>query len=584
MRSRFFWRITVPYAILIGVVLGGLAIFLANDQTISYQNSLKTQLLSEARLISLQAAPDFTDPTKYSSLDSFAKSTSPLIQARITLIRPDGVVLGESDTNPALMENHLTRPEVQSALKGIDFTITRLSATLGADFLYAAVPARTNGSIVGVVRLSVRLKTIQETLTGISKSVVGAAAIAISLAILISMLISYRTAKPLRELTIFAKQMNPLKSEESALPNSRDEVVQLEFAINRMATNLTTQLGELQVESTQLSAVLNTMSDGIIMVDEKGTVQLLSPAAEKILGVEATTAQGQTLTEVVRNYQIIELWEKSRDSNTQQASSLSITQNSAFVQAIVTPLKVAPARQSLIVLQDLTRIHQLEQVRRDFVSNVSHELRTPMSSLKALVETLLDGAIDDKPAATKFLSQMDLEIDNLIQIVEELLELSKIESGKVPLKLVSSAPKKMIDSAVSRMTLQAERAKIKLDVVLPKKISDTLADPQKIEQVLINLLHNAIKFTQPGGKITLGADENANQVILYVQDTGIGIAPEDLKRVFERFYKTDRARASKGTGLGLSISRHLVEAHGGSIWAESEPGKGSTFYFSLPKV
>jgi two-component system phosphate regulon sensor histidine kinase PhoR len=207
-----------------------------------------------------------------------------------------------------------------------------------------------------------------------------------------------------------------------------------------------------------------------------------------------------------------------------------------------------------------------------------------MSSLKALVETLEDGAIDDKPAAIKFLSQMGLEIDTLIQIVEELLELSRIESGKVPLKLVSIEPKKIIDSAITRMALQVERGRLSIDLKVPRKIPKVMADPQKIEQVLINLIHNAIKFTQPGGKITLGADQNATQVIFYIQDTGIGIAPDDLKRVFERFYKTDRARASKGTGLGLSIARHLVEAHQGSIWAESELGMGSTFYFSLPKA
>jgi len=584
MRSRFFWRITIPYIILIAAILAGLAILLANSQIQEYESSLKNQLLSEARLIALQLAPDFAGPVNSAELDIFAKGTSPLIQARITLIRADGVVLGESDTNPANMENHSTRPEVQSALKGTEYTITRFSTTLGADYLYAAVPVQGNGRIVGVVRLAVKLNTIQNTLAAISKSVLSTAVIAIGLTILVSLVISYFAAKPLRELTLFADQMNPMKSQGKVQPSSRDEVVQLEFAISQMATNLTTQLSELQLESTQLSAVLNTMSDGIIMVDEKGLVRLINPAAARILGMDASETGGQSLTEVVRNYQITDLWEKSRAGNTQLANTFPMTQNQAFVQVIVTPLNVVPSGRSLIVLQDLTRIHQLEQVRRDFVSNVSHELRTPMSSLKALVETLEDGALEDKPAAIKFLAQMNLEIDNLVQIVEELLELSKIESGKVPLKLISIPPKKMIDSAVSRMALQAERAKITVGVTIPRKISDVRADPQKIEQVLINLIHNAIKFTSPGGKITLGADENATRVILYVQDTGMGIAPDDLKRVFERFYKTDRARSSKGTGLGLSISRHLVEAHQGSIWAESEVGKGSTFYFSLPKA
>lgn len=568
--------------LLIIILFGTLALIIANGQIRNYEDSLKTQLLSEARLIALQVAPDYSDPTKYAGLDSFAKSTSPLIQARISLIRADGLVLGESATNPAEMENHLTRPEVQSALKGIEFTITRFSATLGAEYLYAAVPVKFNRSIVGVVRLAVKLQTIQEAIAEISRSVFVIAIIAIGLTLIISMLISYFTTKPLRELTQFAREMDPIKTGAKKPPETMDEITQLEFAINDMAANLTTQLSELKVERTQLSTILNTMSDGIIMVDEKGIVQLINPAVTRILGTESKDTKGYSLIELIPNYQMTELWNKSKKSHTQLTDTLVLDQKQAFVQIIVSPLNVKPSGQSLIVLQDLTRIHQLEQIRRDFVSNVSHELRTPMSSLKALVETLEDGAIDDQPASAKFLSQMGLEIDNLIQIVEELLELSRIESGKVPLKLVSIEPKKMIDSALTRMALQVERGRLTIDLKVPRKMPKVIADPQKIEQVLINLIHNAIKFTQPGGKITLGADQNATQVIFYVQDTGIGIADDDLKRIFERFYKTDRARASKGTGLGLSIARHLVEAHQGNIWAESELGTGSTFYFSLP--
>jgi two-component system phosphate regulon sensor histidine kinase PhoR len=584
MRSRFFWRITIPYLFLIIIILGALALILANSQIQKYEDSLKTQLLSEARLIALQVGPDYSDPTKYARLDAFAKSTSPLIQARITLIREDGLVLGESATNPAEMENHLTRPEVQSALKGIEFTITRFSATLGAEYLYAAVPVQVKGSIGGVVRLAVKLQTIQEAIAGISKSVFVIAIIAIGLTLFISLLISFFTTKPLRELTQFAREMDPIKPGAKKLVKPGDEITQLEFAINDMAANLTTQLSELNVERTQLSTILNTMSDGIIMVDEKGIVQLINPAATRILGNGSKETHGYSLIELIPNYQMTELWKKSKESHIQLTDTLVLDQEQAFVQIIVSPLNVKPSGQSLIVLQDLTRLHQLEQIRRDFVSNVSHELRTPMSSLKALVETLEDGAINDKPAAVKFLSQMGLEIDNLIQIVEELLELSRIESGKVPLHLIAIEPKKMIDSAITRMALQAERGRLTINLKVPRRMPKVMADPQKIEQVLINLIHNAIKFTQPGGKITLGADQNATQVIFYVQDTGIGIAPDDLKRVFERFYKTDRARASKGTGLGLSIARHLVEAHQGSIWAESELGMGSTFYFSLPKA
>lgn len=584
MKSRFFWRIAIPYILLIVGIVSALALMLAIYQTQRYEESLKSQLLGEARILATQTENDFQGNTQAATLDELAKKIAPLIQARITFIRSDGMVLGESETNPTEMENHLNRPEVQGALKGNETTVTRLSATLGANYLYAAVPVESNGNIVGVVRLAVKTQTIQETIAEISTRVSILALVAIGLTLLISFLISYFISRPLRELTVFAKQMDPIKTRRDNLPISKDEITQLEFAINDMAGNLAKQRDELKLESTQLSAILQSMSDGILIVDQKGRVQLVNPAARRILKTETEKIEGKSLAETTQTYQITQLWEKSRTSRSQLAESFVLPRNQAFVQAIAAPLNAEPKGQSLIILQDLTRIHELEQIRRDFVSNVSHELRTPMSSLKALVETLEDGAMDDKPAAMKFLGQMGLEIDNLIQIVEELLELSRIESGRVPLKVTPSDPRKMIATAIERMKLQAKRGKLTLEAKLPRKLEKVLADPQKTEQVLINLIHNAIKFTAPGGKIVLGAEQNATNVIFYVQDTGIGIAPNDLKRVFERFYKTDRARATKGTGLGLSISKHLVEAQGGSIWAESEPGKGSTFYFSLPKT
>jgi two-component system phosphate regulon sensor histidine kinase PhoR len=236
----------------------------------------------------------------------------------------------------------------------------------------------------------------------------------------------------------------------------------------------------------------------------------------------------------------------------------------------------------LIVLQDLTRMRRLEMIRRDFVSNVSHELRTPLASLKALTETLQEGALEDPPAARRFLLRMEHEIDNLTQLVQELLELSRIESGKVPLKKTRVTPWELVSPAVERMMVQAERAGVHLSLDCPDSLPPVLADQSRMGQVLVNLVHNAIKFTSPGGEIVIQAQQDQNMVVFTVRDTGAGIAPEALPRIFERFYKADRSRSSGGTGLGLSIAKNMVQAHGGRIWAESEVGKGSTFYFSLP--
>jgi len=239
-------------------------------------------------------------------------------------------------------------------------------------------------------------------------------------------------------------------------------------------------------------------------------------------------------------------------------------------------------------VQDLTRVRKLETVRRDFISNVSHELRTPLASLKALTETLQDGALADPDAGSRFLGRISTEVDALTQMAQELLDLSRIESGQVELILAPLAPKSLITSAADRMKMQAERAGLKLSVKCEDDLQNVRADKSRLEQVLVNLIHNAVKFTKPGGDIVLEAGTAlfgksvSGGVRFAVRDTGVGIPAENLSRIFERFYRVDKSRTGSGTGLGLSISKHIIEAHGGKIWAESEEGRGSVFYFEIP--
>jgi two-component system phosphate regulon sensor histidine kinase PhoR len=257
-----------------------------------------------------------------------------------------------------------------------------------------------------------------------------------------------------------------------------------------------------------------------------------------------------------------------------------------FLQAVITPFHDDHTSGYLLILQDLTQIRHLQTIRRDFISNISHELRTPLASLRAVVETLQDGAIDDRPAATRFLERADLEVDTLTQMVEELLELSRIESGQVPLKLARTAVPDLFFNPLERLRPQAERSNVEMILNLPAGLPMVLADSDRVQQVIGNLLHNAIKFSSPEGKITVCAKlvDGDTAVRFAVEDNGTGIAAADLPRIFERFYKSDRARTRSrgGTGLGLAIARHIVQAHNGRIWAASKEGKGSTFYFTLP--
>ncbi|HEU0297262.1 MAG TPA: ATP-binding protein, partial [Anaerolineales bacterium] len=290
----------------------------------------------------------------------------------------------------------------------------------------------------------------------------------------------------------------------------------------------------------------------------------------------------RSLTEVIRNHQLVEAWRRCQQTKELQSESVEVPTRHQYLQLVVIPDTHASG--SLLLVQDLTRIRRLETVRRDFVSNLSHELRTPLASLKALTETLQDGALDDPPAARQFIGQIQVEVDALTQMVTELLELSRIESGRLALDLQPVAPFDLLDSACRRMQLQAERAGLTLRVECTQDLPKIKIDSQRVEQLLVNLIHNAVKFTHAGGEVVLGAEAGIGEVRFAVRDTGIGIPAEDVPRIFERFYRVDKSRTGSGTGLGLSIAKHIVEAHGGRIWAESTEGKGSTFYFTIPNL
>jgi two-component system phosphate regulon sensor histidine kinase PhoR len=408
--------------------------------------------------------------------------------------------------------------------------------------------------------------------------------LAAAVAMLLALFIAERTARPVRRLTEVAERLASGDLNARLFPTTRDEVGQLTLVFNRMAEQLRDKVTTLAEERGRLAAVLDNMADGVLIADNGGRVQLINPAAAWLLGTNETTALGLSLAQVVRHHRLIELWERCRERGEEQVEAVEFSQHGLFLQVIVTPFEEAGARGYLLILQDLTRIRRLETVRRDFISNISHELRTPLAGLKALVETLRDGALEDPPAAEHFLNRMDVEVDALTQIVQELLELSRVESGKAPLRLLPISVADVVLPPLERLRPQAERAELEIVGVLPPVLPMVLADAERVRQVVTNLLHNAIKFTPAGGTVTLSVEPLSDEVVVSVCDTGVGIPSDDVPRIFERFYKADRARSGGGTGLGLAIAKHIVQGHGGRIWVESVEGQGSTFYFALQVV
>lgn len=402
----------------------------------------------------------------------------------------------------------------------------------------------------------------------------------------ISLLHTSRYVDDLKTLTRAAEELGEGKYQEinlAPMQNSLLEIRELREALQKTAEQIGDQFTAISKERAMLSAVLGQMTDGLLIADQNGRVRLLNRAAEKLFAIEEKEALDRSIVEVVRHHRLVELWEDTRNGPA-KTITMEIGSMHKYLQVVGIPLGEELTGRSMLLFQDLTQTHRLEVIRRDFVSNISHELRTPMAGLKALSETLLDGALEDPTVARSFVVRMDSEVDNLIQMVNELLELSRIEAGYLIFDFLQIEPCMLIQKAVDRMMLQAERAGLTLSSNCPTDLPSVFADPERIAQVFINLIHNAIKFTQEDGWIQVSAYQDGQMVVFKVSDNGIGIAKKDLTRIFERFYKADRARSGGGTGLGLSICRHVVEAHGGKIWAESVENSGSNFFFSIPAV
>ena len=405
--------------------------------------------------------------------------------------------------------------------------------------------------------------------------------ILVSIAILSAAFIASRYINPIKKITDNISHSVALTDffyNDRQLPS---EIQRLLLAIIRHQTNSDESETDYLAERKMFNSLLVNMNDGILIADESGIVTLINPCTKELFEIENKKVIGLSLAETLRNHHVNELWQKCVFSQQQEMVSFEVPPTKSFIQCIASPLDPELPGSILFLFQDLTRMRQLEIIRRDFVSNVSHELRTPLASLKLITETLQSGALNDPPAANRFLIKMDQEVDNLTQMVEELLELSRIESGQVPLERQWIKPQELLHIAGERMEMQADRAGLEFEYGCDPTLPSIFVDASRLSQVLINLIHNAIKFTPPGGKIETSAYSEGNRIIFCVKDSGIGIPEKDLERVFERFYKSDRSRTQRGTGLGLSISKHLVEKHGGKIWVESSRKSGSTFKFSI---
>lgn len=524
------------------------------------------------------------------SMQQIAESISRDLDVRATIVDVSGEVYADVSSDGKArfdLENHADRPEIKEAFKkGVGKSV-RFSTTVKRDMLYIAREFRV-GQNHGVVRLSMPLDEIDFIHKKMRDLLIGACILAFLIALFLSIGIAHIISKPVKHIAQMAGVLARGELSHFLHVKSHDEIGELAATFNEMARQIQTRIDEVTQGKSRLEAILLSMFDGVMVVDAKSKILLVNSSLKKML-VMQKDPQGKKTIEVVRNLEIQELVDvvlgKQEGVESRELSIVLDIAKTVLVHA--TPVvREGVTEGAVLVFHDISELKRLEGIRRDFVANVSHELRTPLSSIKGYAETLLDGAIDDKKHAKEFLRIIHDDAVRLANLVNDLLDLSKIESGKLTLILQPLKVKDVIEQVSTMLKHQANVKKIDLSISVSDAITKIYADESRLAQVFVNLIDNAIKYTPQGGSVMVSAKESDSMIAVSVSDTGVGISEEDQERLFERFYRVDKARSRSmgGTGLGLAIVKHIVQAHKGTIKLTSELGKGSTFTISFPKV
>lgn len=586
MIKKISWKLFFTYIIIIIICITFTGILAIISLRNFYINHLSSNLKSNATLV-VNILEDDLATNNLSQIKLKTKDLGKELEIRITIIDINGTVLGDSEKNPALMENHADRPEIKEALQGKTGKSIRYSSTLEIDMLYLAIPIIKNNQTLGIARLSLPLTEVNENISNLHKIIILATAIALVIASIISLIISLTITKHLQEMTKVSQKISKGDFSKKLKINSQDEIGQLADSLNLMSEELENKIRIISEDKDKMEVVLSSVIEGIAAIDKEGRIILFNHALENMIDCSSDRVLGKFHWEIIRNNQLNELLKETLQKG--QALTREITlfspQEKIF-HASANPLseknKVWGA---VVVLNDITEIKKLEKMRSEFVANVSHELRTPLTSIQGFVETLKEGAINEPEKAQYFLKIIEKQSNRLNNLIGELLQLSKIESQEIAMNLQSINLRDLIDKIISEFKKKIEQKDHKIKINISPQLSLIKADPEQIEVVFRNLLDNAVKYTPDGGEIYISALEKSKNIYIEIADNGIGISAEHLPRIFERFYRAnkDRSRKLGGTGLGLAIVKHIVQAHQGTIGVESKPGKGSKFFFTLPK-
>jgi two-component system, OmpR family, phosphate regulon sensor histidine kinase PhoR len=593
VRKRILWQLYPTYLLITLTALAAVGWYSLSSLRDFHYDRISVDLEVRARLVERlvlqhQLSENFSTDN-ISSLDALSKEIGKSAAMRVTLIDLSGRILGDSHEDPARMDNHADRPEIKNALSGNIGTTTRYSNTIKEKLIYLAVPIFKDGEILGVVRTSLSITFIDDVLRSMEIKIGWAGLLVALFAAIISLVVSRRISRPLEGMKRAAEEFAHGDLSRTISATDSVEIAGLAEALNKMAHQLDWRIRNVTEERNEREAILFSMIEGVFAVDAAERFISMNQAAAQLIGVDPKKSRSKHIQEVVRNSELQKFVKQALNSSDVVETDLVMRGTpERNLQARGTILKDASDNSigAVIVLNDVTRLRQLESMRSDFVANVSHEIKTPITSIKGFVETLLEGAINDPKDASRFLAIIARQVDRLNAIIDDLLSLSRLEhdSDRFAITMEDRGLKGVLQSSIQACQDRANKQNTAIELICEETLTAKI-NPQLLEQAVINLVDNAIKYSGSEKRVQVSGKQESDEIIIQVQDWGLGIGQDHLPRLFERFYRVDKARSRDlgGTGLGLAIVKHIAQVHKGSVRADSVLGKGSVFSIHLPK-
>lgn len=586
-QKSLFWHLFPTYLLISLLSLFAVGWYTSKTLRNFFLDQIENDLKAKAYLISKQIEPHLMS-RDILAIDSICKNMGREIATRITIILPTGRVIGDSDENPGKMENHANRPEIRKALNGSAGSSIRYSNTLHQRMMYVAVPLQKTGTIISVIRTALSVSAIDDVFRRLQASIVWGGLVIGLFAALFSFIASRYISRPIQEIKKGAEHFARGDFQYQLPYAPTEELNSLSDSLNQMALQLEERMQTISHQRNELEAVLSGMVEGVLAIDKDERVLSVNRAAAEIFESRPEKIQGRLIQEVIRNVDLQNFVKQALANEAHRINDISLFKDSErIINAYCSSLTDAEGLQigSLLVLNDVTHLRRLENIRRDFVANVSHEIKTPLTAIKGFVETLHNGDVDEPEEAERFLGIIAKHVDRLNAIVEDLLSLSRIEQEEInqELSIEKTRLLAVIKTAIQICQTKADEKNISLNLICDNDLSAEI-DATQFEQVAVNLIDNAVKFSPPNSIVQIEALGTADGTVIHFKDQGIGIPQKHLSRLFERFYRVDKARSRElgGTGLGLAIVKHIVQAHNGNVNVESTPGHGSIFSIHLP--